>query len=80
MLPPSEQVARFVDELLPTLTTPFHVILRIKITPDIVTSIGLRLRINERGDILTTTTPPANETAEMANAKLIFPHLVDTGG
>ncbi len=80
MLPPSGQVARFVDELFPTLTTPFQGILRITTTPDAVASIGLRLRINECGDVLTTTTPPANEAAETTSAELIFPHLVDTGG
>ena len=79
-LPPSGQVARFVDELFPTLTTPFQGVLRITTTPDPVASIGLRLRINERGEILTTTTPPSDEAAATTSAELLFPHIVDTGG
>ena len=62
------------------LTTLFHRILRINTTSDAAASVGLGLRINERGDVLTTTTPPANETAETTSAELILPHLVDTGG
>jgi hypothetical protein len=42
--------------------------------------VGLRGRLNERGDFLVTTTPPNNEASSVSNAEMLFPHLVDGGG
>ena len=42
--------------------------------------VGLRTRINERGNFLMTTTPPANENGPATNVELFFPQVVDGGG
>ena len=63
----------------PALATPFSGILRIASpTPDIAV-VGLRLAINQRYDVLVTTTAPADENAAAAS-DLFFPHFVDSGG
>ena len=79
-IPPSGHVARFIDEFFPALTTPFSGILRIASTiPDIIAAIGLRLVINQRYDVLVTTTPPVEEN-RVFTGNLFFPHFVDSGG
>jgi hypothetical protein len=42
--------------------------------------IGLRTRINERGDFLVTTIPPVSESAVATGGELVFPHIVNGGG
>jgi len=42
--------------------------------------VGLRTRVNERGNFLITTTPPAVESNPPATSALLFPHLADGGG
>jgi hypothetical protein len=41
--------------------------------------MGLRCRWNERGDFLTTTTPPVNEAAG-PNSRILFPHIANGSG
>ena len=77
-LPPSGQIARFLDELF-TLPDNFSGVLRVTSTGD-VTVVGLRLRINENGELKMTTTPPSDETGPSTTADLFFPHLADSGG
>ena len=79
-IPASGHIARFIDEFFPGLTTPFAGILRIASTAPDIAAVGLRLAINPRGDILVTTTPPAEENAAPTAAGLFFPHFVDSGG
>jgi len=61
-----------------TLSLPIQGLLRITSTTPIAV-VGLRSRINERGDFLITTTPPVSETTPAA-PELYFPHFVDAGG
>ena len=77
-LPPSGQIARFLDEIF-SLPDNFSGVLRVTSTGDVAV-VGLRLRINERGEIKITTTPPSNETAASTTAETFFPHIVDSGG
>ena len=77
-LPPSGQIARFIDEIF-ALPDNFSGVLRVTSTGE-VSIIGLRLRVNERGEIKITTTPPANETAASTTEETFFPHIVDSGG
>ena len=42
--------------------------------------VGLRLRVNERGELKVTTTAPSNETAASTTAETFFPHIADLGG
>ena len=59
---------------------PFSGILRIASTVPDIAAVGLRLAINQRDDILVTTTPPVDENAAHTAASLFFPHFVDSGG
>ena len=76
----SGHVARFIDEFFPGLPTPFSGILRIASTAPEIAAVGLRLAINQRNDILVTTTPPVDESAASIPSDLFFPHFVDSGG
>lgn len=78
LIPPSGQVARFIDELL-TLPANFSGVLRVTSTAD-VAIVGLRARVNQRGDFMITTTPPSNETAAPTSVDVYFPHFADSGG
>ena len=79
-IPASGHVARFIDEFFPGLPTPFSGILRIASTAPEIAAVGLRLAINQRNDILVTTTPPVDESAASTPSDLFFPHFVDSGG
>src|SRR5262249_16973269 len=58
-IPAGAQVAKFLTELpgFQTLSLPIDGLLRITSTSPIAV-VGLRGRVNERGDFLITTTPP----------------------
>ena len=56
-LPPSGQVASFIDEFFDSLPENFSGVLRVTSTAD-VAIVGLRLRYNDRGELKMTTTPP----------------------
>ena len=77
-LPPSGQIARFIDEIF-TLPDNFSGVLRVTSTGDVAV-VGLRLRSNENGELKMTTTPPSNETGPSTTADLFFPHFADSGG
>ena len=79
-IPASGQVAKFIDEIFLSLTTPFSGILRVTSTATDMAVVGLRLTTNERSDFLITTTPPSDETSATTSADLFFPHFVDSGG
>ena len=77
-LPPSGHIARFIDEIF-TLPDNFSGVLRVAATAE-VAIVGLRLRINENGELKMTTTPPSNETGPSTTADVFFPHFADSGG
>jgi hypothetical protein len=79
VVPASGHASKFVHELFPGLTLPFHGILRVSSRNSIVV-VSMRARYNERGDFLVTTTPAANEALPSTIAEFIFPHIVDQGG
>ena len=79
-IPESGHVARFIDEFFTGLATPFSGILRIASTAPDIAAVGLRLAINQRQDILVTTTPPVDENAAPTASGLFYPHFVDSGG
>ena len=78
-LPPSGQVARFLDEIFDSLPESFSGVLRVTSTAD-VAIVGLRLRFNDRGELKMTTTPPSIETGASTMADRFFPHIVDSAG
>jgi hypothetical protein len=82
-VPANGQVALFLDQVsgFEKLPTPFQGIARISTTSASGMSVvGLRSRLNERGDFLITTTPPVDEKAAPGSAEQLFPHLADSGG
>ena len=82
-IPGDGQIAKFLDQIsgFENLTTPFQGVLRISTTSTAGLSIvGLRSRINQRGDFLITTTSPVDENATASTAEQLFPHFADGGG
>jgi hypothetical protein len=79
VVPASGHVSKFVHELFPGLSLPFRGILRVSSANSIVI-VSLRMRYNERGDFLITTTPVSNEASPSTTAELIFPQIADQGG
>lgn|GEM_PF-1081190 len=79
-IPGMGHVAKFLDELFPSLPAGFEGVLRLA-SPSPVAAIGLRGRYNERGEFLITTIPFADDAARfLAPAGIIFPHIVSGGG
>ena len=78
-LPPSGQVALFLDEIIVSRPGHYSGVLRVTSTADVAV-VGLRLRINERGELKMTTTPPSEETGASTTADRFFPHFVDSAG
>jgi hypothetical protein len=79
VVPASGHVSKFVHELFPTLSLPFKGILRMS-SSNLVVIVSLRMRYNERGDFLITTTPATNEAAPSTTTEIMFPQIVDRGG
>ncbi len=78
-LPPLGQVARFLDEIFDTLPDNFAGVLRVTSSAEIAV-VGLRLRINERGELKVTTTSPSNEMDPSTSEDRFFAHIVDSAG
>jgi hypothetical protein len=75
------QVARYLHELFPSLTFPFKGVLKLTGGNAAgLSMVGLRLRTNERTDILVTTTPPTNENTPPSINEVLFPQIVNGGG
>jgi hypothetical protein len=79
-VPGNGQTALFLNQVpgFRPLPADFKGILRAAATTPI-SLIGLRVRYNERGDLLMAAMPPAHEGAASAS-NLFFPHIVDSGG
>jgi glycosyl hydrolase family 42 (putative beta-galactosidase) len=74
------QTAKFLTDIFPSLRSPFKGVVRITTTSAGLSVVGLRTRINERGDFLITTTPPSNESSQTTTAPMFFPQVADGGG
>src|SRR5207249_11352699 len=79
-VPANGQVAKFVNELFPSLTAPFQGLLTITSGGGAIAVIGLRGHYNERRDFLITTVPAVDQNAAIPSGQLVFPHVVDSGG
>jgi hypothetical protein len=71
--------SKFIHELFPSLGLPFSGILRAS-SSDLISMVSLRIRYNERRNLLITTIPATNEASPATGADLIFPHILDRGG
>jgi hypothetical protein len=86
-VPAFGHVGRFVHDLFPVvdppagevLRVPFRGILRV-VSSNSIAFASFRMRYNERGDFLITTTPATNEASPSSSAELVFPHIVDRAG
>jgi len=80
-VPPSGQLVRSLNQItgLESLQTPFRGVLRVATSPRIHV-VGLRVRSNERKDLLITAIPPVNESTPSMGNELLIPHIVDGGG
>jgi len=77
-LPGNGQIGKFAHELFTNMPFPFKGIIRVSGGTTIgLAVVALRLRYNERGDFMMTTTPPSNEGAVPTSAELLFPHFVN---
>ena len=77
-LPPSGQMARFLDQVF-SLPDNFSGVLRVTSTTE-VAMVALRLRVNERGELKMTTTSPSNEMDPSTSQDRFFAHLADSVG
>jgi len=77
-LPAAGQTAKFLSDIFPSLPKPFKGVLRVTGTSGL-SVVGLRTRVNERGDFLITTTPVSNENSS-STAQMLFPQVADGGG
>ena len=77
-LPPSGQVARFLNDIF-SLPDNFSGVLRVASTDD-VAIVALRLRVNENNEIKVTTLAPSNETDPSISEERFFAHFADSGG
>ena len=78
-LPPSGQIARFLDDIFDSLPDNFAGVLRVTSTTEVAMA-ALRLRVNERGELKMTTTSPSNEMDPSTSQERFFAHLADSGG
>jgi len=82
-VPATGQVALFLNKLeeFAGLPDSFQGVLRIS-TPSnaAISVIGLRGRMNERGEFLYTTTPSLDEDLAATTTESVFPQVVDSGG
>jgi hypothetical protein len=80
-IPPGAQMALMLDQLpgIGGAAGAFQKALRVRSTGP-VSIVGLRIRVNERGEFLMTTTPPTDESSAPTAVPRFFPHVVDSGG
>src|SRR5262249_15477204 len=81
-IPAFGQRALFLDDIsgFQSLPKPFKGFVRITSQDGVdLAVIGLRGRLNERSEVLMTTTAPTNENSPVA-PQIVFPHIVDGGG
>jgi spore coat protein CotH len=78
LIPANAQISLFVNQLPGFNAANFQGILRFSASTAI-SAFGIRSRLNERGDFLIASTPPAPENAS-AVAELSIPLILDSGG
>ena len=76
-LPPSGQVARFLNDIF-SLPDNFSGVLRVTSAADIAI-VALRVRVNKNGEIKVTTLTPSNERDPSTSEERFFAHLADSG-
>jgi hypothetical protein len=83
VVPAKGQFAMFLSQLpgFSNLPSPFQGLLRISTAASFpISVIGLRVRYNERRDVLIATTPAVNESVAGPTGDTFFPYLAEGGG
>ena len=78
-IPVGGKVAKFANEIFPTLPATFKGVMRLT-APTPISVAGIRGRVNERNEFLISTVPAIDELAQASSAEIGFPHIVDGGG
>jgi hypothetical protein len=78
-VPANGQLAEFVTDMFTGVSVPFKGVLRVTSSSALAVA-ELRVRVNERLDYLTSTTPPTNENSTASTAPVIFPQIANGGG
>jgi hypothetical protein len=78
-IPAEGQIAKSINEVIPELPGQFKGVLLLD-SPLAVTVSSLRMRYNERGDLLVTTLPARNDDVLASGDEVDFPHIVSGGG
>jgi hypothetical protein len=83
-VPGNGHLSKFIEELIPGASLPSRGILRVSSQSGQLVVTGLRMRTNERGELLATTMPAIDEGASSSGTEghtgeLVFPHVVDRG-
>jgi hypothetical protein len=74
------QTNGYLSDFFPTLQLPFQGVLEVTTPGTTISAVTLRIRINERGETLFTTTPLTVENSSPVSAELDFPQIVNAGG
>jgi hypothetical protein len=82
-IPANGQIAKMLHDLFPDIAYPVRGLLSVEPPapprPLYSSAVAFRLHFNERGEILTTTTPPANAKLD-AGTLMVFPQFLNGGG
>jgi hypothetical protein len=84
-LSPGEHISKFLDQLAPDFILPAGFVKNgmatLEITSDQAVSVlALRLTVNQRDDLLLTSTPIADLSKAVPSGVVAFPHVADGGG
>jgi hypothetical protein len=79
-IPPFGHISKFLSDIFPTLAFPFQGVLRVRTTTPSISVVALRIRFNQRGEFLMTTTPPTEENGTAPPGELDFPDILNGGG
>jgi len=79
VIPAGGHIARLIGDLFPTVPDGFRGILRTVSTQSIGVT-DLRIRSNDRGDVIVTGLPVASEASTPTSSTLVFPLVVKGGG
>jgi hypothetical protein len=81
-VPGNGQFQGYLSDFFPTLTLPFQGVLRVRANTAgmTISVVALRVRYNQRGELLITTTPPTEENGNPVTAEFDFPDFVNGSG
>ena len=79
VIPAGGQVARFIDELFPTLPIGFEGMLKVSSTIPLGAA-SLRVRYNQRSGMIVTSVPVSDDSNRTSRSGFLFPLIVTGSG